>query len=72
MRVIKTMKTRLFALTKGDIFRFPDEKTIYKANGFDISDENGLEVEYASFINEQRYLCKGNAAITEVELITNN
>ena len=66
------MKTQLFTLTKGDVFRFPNEKALYKAHSFDISDENGLEVEYASFINEQRHLSKGNAAMTEVKLITNN
>ena len=40
------MKTRLFTLTKGDVFRFLNEKTLYKAHSFDISDENGLEVEH--------------------------
>ena len=66
------MKALLFTLTEGILFRFPDEKTLYKAYSFELSDEHGLEVEYVSLLNEKRYKSKGYAAMAEVEIFSTN
>lgn len=64
------MRTLLSTLTKGDLFRFPDERTVYEAHSFAINDETGVEVEYTSLVNKKRYVRTGYAAIIEVELIS--
>jgi hypothetical protein len=66
------MKAPLFTLTEGCMFRFLNDKTLYKTHSFDVSDENGVEVEYVSFLNEKRFISNGFASMAEVEIISIN